>query len=251
MAGLVQELASRLASIPQAPEATAQPEPEAPSYAEPAYAEPEAPAAMESPSWRTETPSWQQPETPAAVETPSLQTESPPAEPPAPPSWYQREPEVATPPAAATWYQPEPEVATPPSAASWYQPEPEPTGTESEVPSTETPSYYPEPAVESATPETVASASGSVDLISGRVLVSISPVPDFDRLLSLDGALGRMEDVRNVTLADYAREEVTFRIEIDNPISPESFASRLAETGNQRVEVTSASEGSIALTLIS
>ena len=46
--------------------------------------------------------------------------------------------------------------------------------------------------------------------IGGRILVSISPVPDFDRLLNLDGALGRMPGIENVTLADYAKEEVTF-----------------------------------------
>jgi hypothetical protein len=87
-------------------------------------------------------------------------------------------------------------------------------------------------------------------MVSGRMLVSITPVPDFDRLLSLDGALGRMTDVRNVTLADYAKEEVTFRIEIDNPMSTESFASRLAESAGVGVDVISATEGNLALSLI-
>jgi hypothetical protein len=50
--------------------------------------------------------------------------------------------------------------------------------------------------------------------VSGRVQVTFSPVPDFDRLLNLDGALGRVSGVDSVTLADYAQEEVTFRVEV-------------------------------------
>ncbi len=50
--------------------------------------------------------------------------------------------------------------------------------------------------------------------MKGRVQVRIAPVPDFDRLLNLDGALGRVSGVDSVTLADYAQEEVTFRVEV-------------------------------------
>jgi hypothetical protein len=79
--------------------------------------------------------------------------------------------------------------------------------------------------------------------------VSISPVPDFDRLLGLDGALGRMSGVRNVTLADYAKEEVTFRIEVDDAITADDFARGLAESAGLEVEVVSASEEKLALRL--
>jgi hypothetical protein len=67
--------------------------------------------------------------------------------------------------------------------------------------------WVPEPVVEEA--------PAPVDVtVRGRVQVRIAPVPDFDRLLNLDGALGRVSGVDSVTLADYAQEEVTFRVEI-------------------------------------
>ncbi len=86
--------------------------------------------------------------------------------------------------------------------------------------------------------------------IGGRVLVSISPVPDFDRLLNLDGALGRMTGIENVTLADYAKEEVTFRVEIEPPTSIEDFRKRLSQSADTRVEVVSSGEGTVALGLV-
>lgn len=87
--------------------------------------------------------------------------------------------------------------------------------------------------------------------ISGRVLVSISPVPDFDRLLSLDGALGRMSGIGNVTLADYASEEVTFRVEVDPPTSVEDFRSRLSQSAGASIEVVASDDEGLALRLAS
>ncbi len=89
------------------------------------------------------------------------------------------------------------------------------------------------------------------ETIAGRVLVSISPVPDFDRLLSLDGALGRMSGIGNVTLADYAREEVTFRVEVDPPTSVEDFRSRLSVSAGASIEVVASGGDGLALRLAS
>ncbi len=86
--------------------------------------------------------------------------------------------------------------------------------------------------------------------IAGHVLVSISPVSDFDRLLNLDGALGRMTGIENVTLADYAKEEVTFRVEIEPPTSIEDFRDRLSRSADTQVEVVSSGEGTVALGLV-
>ncbi len=91
--------------------------------------------------------------------------------------------------------------------------------------------------------------AGEPDSISGRVVLNISPVPDFDRLLSLDGALGRMQDVRNVSLADYAKEEVTFRIELDRTVQADAFARELSGAANLNVTVVSASAGNLSLRL--
>lgn len=87
--------------------------------------------------------------------------------------------------------------------------------------------------------------------INGRVLVSISPVPDFDRLLSLDGALGRMGGIGNVTLADYAEEEVTFRLEVEAPISVEEFRNQLSESAGSDLEVVSIRDHALSLRLAS
>lgn len=94
-------------------------------------------------------------------------------------------------------------------------------------------------------------ANDDSQTIAGRVLVSISPVPDFDRLLSLDGALGRMSGVGNVTLADYAKEEVTFRVEVDPPISVEDFRSRLSDSAGSKIEVIASRSDGLALRLAS
>jgi hypothetical protein len=74
-------------------------------------------------------------------------------------------------------------------------------------------------------------------------------VPDFDRLLSIDGALGRMADVRNVSLADYAREQVTFRIEVDHPTSAEDFAHDLSEAASMNISVVTSTPGNLSLRL--
>ena len=78
-------------------------------------------------------------------------------------------------------------------------------------------------------------------------MVSIAPVPDFERLLNLDGALGRMSDVGNVSLADYANEEVRFRVEVASPMSAPDFARSLSACAGIPIELVSASLGSISL----
>ena len=75
--------------------------------------------------------------------------------------------------------------------------------------------------------------------LEGSFQLTISPVPDFDRLLSLDGALGRLARVRSVTLADYARDEVTFRVEVGQVTDGEELASELGEASRQAMEVVS------------
>jgi hypothetical protein len=65
--------------------------------------------------------------------------------------------------------------------------------------------------------------------VSGRVQLRISPVPDFDRLLNLDGALSRVRNVESVTLADYAQEEVTFRVEVVGSKDAAEFAHEIGE----------------------
>ncbi len=115
-----------------------------------------------------------------------------------------------------------------------------------------------EPAMEPEEPVEPAMAEEPVEpamepwspTIAGLVLVSISPVPDFDRLLNLDGALGRMTGIENVTLADYAKEEVTFRVEIEPPTSLEDFRERLSQSADAQVEVVSSGEGTVALGLV-
>ena len=83
--------------------------------------------------------------------------------------------------------------------------------------------------------------------IEGRIVLNVTPVPDFDRLLSLDAALGRVSCVSNVTLADYAKEEVTFRVELVSPVDVEDFAAELSRTFGQPVGVASALPGEVRL----
>jgi hypothetical protein len=87
------------------------------------------------------------------------------------------------------------------------------------------------------------------ETVSGRVVLVIAPVPDFDRLLSIDGALGRMAEVRNVSLADYAREQVTFRIEVDQQTSAEDFARDLSEASSMDISVVNSAPGNLSLRL--
>jgi hypothetical protein len=103
----------------------------------------------------------------------------------------------------------------------------------------------PEPARDVA-PEVSIPAGPSIT-IAGRVQITISPVPDFDRLLSLDSALARIKGVHSVTLADYAREEVIFRVELDQPMSVVEFAHHLSDTGGIATEVTEASESTLSI----
>jgi hypothetical protein len=103
---------------------------------------------------------------------------------------------------------------------------------------------YAQPSVSDEAP-----ADGQHELVSGRVTLMIAPVPDFDRLLSIDGALGRMPDVRNVSLADYAREQVTFRIEVDRPVTAEDFARDLSEASSMVIGVVASEAGNLSLRL--
>ena len=106
-------------------------------------------------------------------------------------------------------------------------------------------------------PETAAAASEapSEDIrghrLEGRILVHIAPVPDFDRLLNLDGALGRLESVRNVTLADYTKEEVTFRVELTDSVSADEFRERLATAAGYGLALIAVEPDAIQLRLIS
>jgi len=150
-------------------------------------------------------------------------------------------------------------VSEPPPRQSWYQ---QPAWLEQELEAA--PSTPPPPSSLSTWPEeyragTYSEAAATVfaeakppieaSPILGRILVSIAPVPDFDRLLSLDGALGRMAGVRNVTLADYAKEEVAFRVEVENGMTAQGFGEGLAESSGLRVELVSVSENGLALRL--
>jgi hypothetical protein len=166
-------------------------------------------------------------------------------------------------PAASSW-----DDATIAAAESWSssrhnaEPASEPEASEEPEPAhEETPEVSAEPVdaeqeipavAEEATAVTaeVESEPGT-PTIAGRVLVSISPVPDFDRLLSLDGALGRMSGIGNVTLADYAREEVTFRVEVDPPTSVEDFRDRLSISAGASIEVVASGNDGLALRLAS
>jgi hypothetical protein len=168
-------------------------------------------------------------------------------------------PAADEPVAPSSWDEP---AAT--AAESWnaarFAPTPE-TPVEPEVPSESQASHEVEPAAEITPDEPAATteepavekpaAEAAADTIAGRVLVSISPVPDFDRLLSLDGALGRMSGIGNVTLADYAREEVTFRVEVDPPTSVEDFRDRLSASAGASIEVVASGGDGLALRLAS
>jgi hypothetical protein len=92
--------------------------------------------------------------------------------------------------------------------------------------------------------------NGEAVALSGKVVLNVSPVPDFDRLLSLDGALGRLPCIRNVTLADYAKEEVTFRLEMNDATSVDEFTSELARAGGQSLAVTAVAPGQLDLKIV-
>jgi hypothetical protein len=108
----------------------------------------------------------------------------------------------------------------------------------------ETPDPVTQPAAE-VKPEPVKPTAAIT--IFGRIQMTISPVPDFDRLLSLDSALARVGGVRSVTLADYAREEVIFRVELERPVSVVEFANQLSDTAGIGTEVTEATETALSI----
>jgi hypothetical protein len=111
----------------------------------------------------------------------------------------------------------------------------------------EAPAYTP---VASTEEEDIPAAALAPDAtLFGRVQVNVSPVPDFDRLLSLDSALSRVGSVQSVTLADYAQEEVTFRIDLASPLAASDFAQQLSDASGFIAEVTSADGSAVTLRL--
>ena len=58
-----------------------------------------------------------------------------------------------------------------------------------------------------------------------------------------------LSDERSVTLADYAREEVTFRVEVDPATSVEDFRSRLSVSAGAGIEVVASGGDGLALRL--
>jgi hypothetical protein len=97
--------------------------------------------------------------------------------------------------------------------------------------------------------ETPKAEAGPKQTLYGRVQVNISPVPDFDHLLNLDSALSRVSSVQTVTLADYAQEEVTFRIDLASPLDANDFAQQLGEAAGISTEVADANEAAVTLRL--
>jgi hypothetical protein len=272
LAQLVTELHSRIASlnepssIPEASTSTSEPVDEAiPSpimtpwgsqetKSEPALEPWQAKEAKSEPALEP----WQAEEAKSEPALEPWRAEQPEAE-PAMPSWDTQEP--ATEPAMPSWSPEEPKAERPAEETpSWVrdlmsvpqvsepQVEPETRATEPAswpMPSREwTPEYSTDSTAEPASPMPAADVR-----VSGRVMVKLSPVPDFDRLLNLDGALGRLAGVRNVTLADYAQEEVTFKIELDNAMTPEDFCQRLGESVGSSVSIVTAAPDSMTLRL--
>ena len=156
----------------------------------------------------------------------------------------QTEPEALSLPAGM-----ETESAFPADAVSPWAPSPWP-GVSAPVVTDEAPEAGGVPTPEMAGDEDADAGQAATPPLSGRIVLSVSPVPDFDRLLSLDGALCRLGCVRNVTLADYAKEEVTFRVELTDPVSVEAFTGELAATYNQSLVVSEFEAGHLRLEII-
>jgi hypothetical protein len=165
------------------------------------------------------------------------------------------------PPEPTTWV-PQPvssyEAAEPEAAPAWSASEPEapveePAAVEVEAAPAAWEASEPETPVEEAAAveaEAAPSATAAAQaMLFGRVQVNISPVPDFDRLLSLDSALSRVGSVQSVTLADYAQEEVTFRIDLASPLAANDFAQQLSEAAGFNADVESADGSTITLRL--
>jgi hypothetical protein len=198
---------------------------------------PEATAIQET---AAEAPAWQQEATSGSdesvFETPFWHSLEPEAEEKPLDSWTPEAPVNETPVSAEapTW--------TPEPAASYETPE-----TES-LPESVTPSWQAtEEAPSEAEPEPVTATPEQT--LFGRVQVNISPVPDFDRLLNLDSALSRVSSVQTVTLADYAQEEVTFRIDLASPLDANDFAQQLGEAAGVSAQVIESNAGAVTLRL--
>ena len=104
-------------------------------------------------------------------------------------------------------------------------------------------SYEPEPSPPEAPGDTATEAPSSLE---GKISLYIAPVPDFDRLLSLDSALGRLPGVAGVTLADYTREEVVFQVEL---AAPDALSGSLADAAGCTINVLSANAAELRLRL--
>ncbi len=171
---------------------------------------------------------------PAPAEAEEQETEAPAAASVTPLSWQAEAPlaEVSAPAAAVDEAEPEPETN---ADAPLPEPEVAPslTAMSSESPPATAP---PEPLAIEVT-------------LAGKILANLAPVPDFDRLLNLAGALGRMAGVLNVTLADYTREEVSFQVELGEEIGADEFGRRLAEVTGYDLLVVAAAPDSIQLRL--
>jgi hypothetical protein len=224
------------------------PDTEAPSYSAPA-AEPvtEAPSYPLPAEWVT-----------GEVETEAAAVEEEPSQ-PGWPAYLGEEPvagetlEIAEAEAAPAYAEatelPESGAEAEPSGWPWSAEEP-PVAIEAPEAAPAWPAASLEEAAEPESPVGEPAAAEPVsagERIEGRVTLNVSPITDFDRLLSLDGALGRLPIVRNVTLADYARDEVTFRIELGEPVSVDEFARNLSETTGQSILPVSVSEGHVRL----
>ena len=229
---LVQELHSRIANLSvQAPPF----EPEAPTAEEPEEAFIAAQMQAEPGAWR-EADLWAA--QPPAVVPPAAE------EAPSPAEWPAEAP-AATDTEWEAYVAPSPAIE--PEAA--HAAEAEAPSSEAEPAAIESSPAEPEPA---DVPEegAIVGEPSDVRLDAGQFIVRISPVPDFDRLLNLDGALGRMGNVSNVSLADYAGEEVTFRLEIHMPESAAEFARELAACSGLAIEVAGAAADSLSLRVV-
>ena len=239
---LVQELHSRISGLSAVSFVPPTPTYDAPvDEAEPEEEAPEAYA--ESHDLVETTPAWQEAgwaEPSAAIEphSPDIDTFEPPSN---------DDPELQPMP------EPAPQSTDALSPSSWPVHPPaglevlpvEPETSNEDIWPTATQPAMPEP-VAMVAPEPSVPVGPSITIF-GRVQITISPVPDFDKLLSLDSALARINGVHSVTLADYAREEVIFRVELEKPVSVVEFAHQLSDTAGVPTEVTEASENTLSV----
>jgi hypothetical protein len=187
----------------------------------------------ETPAVEVETPAW-------SFNQPEASAEEPAAEQIDVPIWRDL-PSTPDEPAIETWT---PNETSEPVAAEQAAPEPVVETSSWSTPEPEVPASEPV-----ASEEPAPAAAGADATLFGRVQVNIAPVPDFDRLLSLDSALSRIGAVQSVTLADYAQEEVTFRIDLASPLAASDFAQELSEAAGMPAAVDAADEGAVSLRL--